>query len=79
MRTAANDNQPLRLLTKSQAAAYCGLSVPTFHSVCPARPIALGVGVRMHRYDILDIDKWIDALKGVDAPQSTADSLLDAL
>lgn len=52
-----------RLLTKSQAAAYCGLSASTFGSVCPVKPIAFGEGVRMHRYDVRDIDTWIDGLK----------------
>lgn len=54
---------PNRLLTKSQAAQYCGLSVQTFGVTCPVRPIALGEGVRMHRYDVRDIDKWIDSFK----------------
>lgn len=76
---AANDNIPLRLLTKSQAAAYCGLSLPSFNSVCPVRAIALGVGVRMERYDIRDVDAWIDSLRPGEAPLRTADSLLDAL
>lgn len=52
-----------RLLTKSQAAAYCGLSPATFGGTCPVRPISLGHGVRMQRYDVQDIDKWIDSVK----------------
>lgn len=74
----ANDNNP-RLLTKTQAATYCGLSIPTFGSVCPVRPIALGVGVRMERYDVRDIDAWIDSLKPQSSNLSMADALLDAL
>lgn len=68
---AANDNFPHRLLTKSQAAQYCGLSVSTFGGTCPVRPIALGHGVRMHRYDVRDIDKWIDSFKAGVAEQKT--------
>lgn len=79
LRTAANDNFPLRLLTKSQAARYCGLSVPTFDSVCPVRAIALGFGARMERFDMRDIDRWIDSLKTPDGQQKTADALLEAL
>ena len=76
---AANDNFPPRLLTKSQAASYCGLSLPTFSSVCPVRPIALGVGVRMERYDLRELDGWIDGFRNAGEPIRTADKLLDAL
>lgn len=79
MRVAANDNIPLRLLTKAQAARYCGLSVPTFGSVCPVRAIALGVGVRMERYDVIELDSWIDGLRNDGKPVRTADALLEAL
>jgi|tagenome__1003787_1003787.scaffolds.fasta_scaffold19635211_2 hypothetical protein len=60
-------NVPLnipRLLKKQQAAAYCGVSIPTFAAVCPVTPIALGVGKRLERYDIRDLDEWIERLKG---------------
>lgn len=79
MLAPANDNIPLRLLTKTQAARYCGLSVPTFGSVCPVRAIALGVGVRMERYDIIELDSWIDGLRNDGKPARTADALLEAL
>jgi len=76
---ADNDNTPPRLLTKSQAAAYCGVSASTFRSVCPVRAIALGVGVRMERYDIHALDQWIDRLSASAERIPTADQLLDAL
>lgn len=79
MRVAANDNIPLRLLTKTQAARYCGLSVQAFGSVCPVRAIALGVGPRMERYDIIELDSWIDGLRNSGKPVRTADALLEAL
>lgn len=79
MLAPANDNIPLRLLTKTQAARYCGLSVPTFGSVCPVRAIALGVGVRMERYDVIELDSWIDGLRTNGNPVRTADALLEAL
>jgi hypothetical protein len=53
-----------RLLKRQQAAAYCGVSVPTFAAICPIIPIALGVGKRLERYDIRDLDDWIETLKG---------------
>ncbi len=69
-----------RLLTKSQAAQYCGLCVSTFSGVCPVTPIALGEGPRMHRYDVRDIDKWIDSFKaGGGAPKSVLEQLMEKL
>ncbi|SES47271.1 hypothetical protein [Rhizobium sp. NFR03] len=69
-----------RLLNKSQAAAYCGLSTSTFGGVCPVRPIALGESVRMHRYDVRDIDAWIDSFKsGEPAGKSALRIALDRL
>lgn len=78
-RIAANDNFPARLLTKSQAAAYCGLSAVTFSSVCPVRAIALGAGARMERYDVREVDAWIDGLRSDCVALRTADRLLDSL
>lgn len=51
-----------RLLTRQQAAAYCGVSVSTFVGACPVKPIALGHGKRLERFDRLFLDKWIDSL-----------------
>ncbi len=51
-----------RLLTKGEAASYCGVSVPTFLMLCPVKPIALGADKRLERYDLLSLDKWIDSL-----------------
>ncbi|WP_158808071.1 AlpA family transcriptional regulator [Beijerinckia sp. L45] len=49
-----------RLLNKAQAAAYCGLSEAAFPTLCNVRPIELGT--RMLRYDVKQLDKWIDSL-----------------
>lgn len=79
-RKAGNDNFPQRLLTKSQAAQYCGLAVSTFGAACPVRPIALGNGARMLRYDVWDIDKWIDGFRDVgSSPISKFDELMEKL
>ena len=51
-----------RLLTRKQAAGYCGVSVPTFTVLCPVKAIALGNGKRLERYDIHSLDGWIDTL-----------------
>jgi hypothetical protein len=52
-----------RLLTRVQAAAYCGVSITTLTAVCPVKPIALGESKRLERYDICDLDDWIDSLR----------------
>lgn len=55
----------MRLLTKTEAAEYCRVSLATFERVCPVRPIALQPGnPRLLRYDVRDLDNWIDVLKG---------------
>ncbi len=51
-----------RLLTKAEAASYCGLSVAAFTALCPVRPIALGEDKRLERYDVVALNEWIDGL-----------------
>lgn len=51
-----------RLLTKAEAAAYCGMSPATFHRLCPVQPVRFSE--RLVRFDLFDIDAWIDAFKG---------------
>jgi hypothetical protein len=53
-----------RLLTKAQAAAYCGVCQSTFDLVCPVRPITLGPGTKLRRLDVRAIDRWLDDLSG---------------
>jgi hypothetical protein len=53
-----------RLFTREQAAAYCGVSLPTFMGICPVRPIALGAGKRLERYDLRALEQWIDTFSG---------------
>jgi hypothetical protein len=62
----------MRLLTKKEAASYCGTSVATFGRMCPVRPIALQFGnPRLLRYDLKDLDAWIDSLKNSDKAQDS--------
>lgn len=51
-----------RLLTKEQAASYCGISTPVFSDKCPVQPVALGEGDRLRRWDRAALDAWIDTL-----------------
>lgn len=53
-----------RLLTKAQAADYIGVSLGAFAGVCAVAPIALGPDPRLVRYDVLDLDSWIEAKRG---------------
>lgn len=49
-----------RMLTKEQAAEYCGVSVPAFARTCPVQPAAMGDDSRLHRYDVRLLDAWLD-------------------
>ena len=51
-----------RLLTRAQAAAYCGLSIAAFSKLCPVRPISFGADRRLERFDVLVLNEWIDCL-----------------
>jgi hypothetical protein len=65
-----------RLLTRQEAAAYCGVSIPTFEGICPVRAIALGNGKRLERFDRLSLDRWIDSLV-LDGPEMSKDWLAE--
>lgn len=56
-----------RLLTKIQAAAYCGIGVQIFSAVCPVKPLSLGASSRSNRFDRFAIDAWIDRMRGENA------------
>jgi hypothetical protein len=51
-----------RLLTRAEAAAYCGIGVATFSTLCPVPPVALGQNKRLERFDVVALDKWIDQM-----------------
>ncbi len=61
-----------RLLTRPEAATYCGVSVATFNAVCPVQAVAMGEGKRLERYDVQALDRWIDLLNGTTPPQPQA-------
>jgi hypothetical protein len=65
-----------RMLTKTEAAVHCGRPVKRFEIECPIRPIQFENGDM--RYDLRDLDAWIDSLKsGHDEPDS--ESIVDRL
>ena len=61
-----------RLLNKKDAAAYCGVSVPTFDEACPP---PLRLADRVQRWDVETLDRWIEGLAGGGA--DNADDILE--
>lgn len=59
MTARARQSVEPRLLSREQAAAYCGVSVPLFTSQCPVIPLKLRSRVL---YDRTQIDRWLDTL-----------------
>jgi hypothetical protein len=67
---------PKRMLTKAEAASHCGRPVKRFELECPVQPIRFGNGDL--RYDVQDLDRWLDSLKaGHD--HSGMESIVDRL
>jgi hypothetical protein len=52
-----------RLFNKAQAASYCGIGVESFAVNYPVKPIRVRSGDRGLRWDIRDLDDWIDNFK----------------
>ena len=52
---------PRRMLSAREAADYCGVPQKKFSVVCRVSPVQLpGVDLR---YDMRDLDEWLDGLK----------------
>ena len=49
-----------RMLSKPEAAHYCGPPGHRFATDCPVRPVRLG---NADRWDIRDLDEWLDSFK----------------
>jgi hypothetical protein len=67
---------PKRMLRKTEAADHCGRWVKRFEVECPVKPIQFPNGDR--RWDICDLDAWLDALKS-GAIAGGADDILGRL
>ena len=62
-----------RLLTRGDAAAYCSVSVPTFERICSIAPVSLVKNnPRLVRFDIRDIDSWIESKKVLNDNQTAS-------
>lgn len=70
-----------RLMTRREAASYCAVSTTTFDRICEVTPVALVKNnPRLHRFDIRDIDAWIQSRKDLnDNVRETKDDLIDLL
>jgi hypothetical protein len=50
-----------RMLSKREAAEHCGRSLKRFEAECPVAPVRFPNGDL--RYDVRDLDGWLDTLK----------------
>jgi hypothetical protein len=66
---------PKRMLTKTEAAHHCGRPVKRFEAECHIAPVRFPNGDS--RYDVQDLDKWIDGLKA--GKSSDADAIIARL
>jgi hypothetical protein len=66
---------PKRRLTKAEAAHHCGRPVKRFEAECDVAPVKFPNGDS--RYDVHDLDKWIDNLKT--GKSSDADEIIARL
>src|SRR5690554_589223 len=51
-----------RVLTKTEAAKYLGLSLDAFSQNCNVKPLPFKK-VKGERYDVRDLDEWLDGEK----------------
>jgi hypothetical protein len=66
-----------RLVYQKDAAAYCSMGVPSFKANCPVAPVRVGPGMRGLRYDLYDLDGWIDSLKQISMSTEPTKNWLD--
>lgn len=76
LQTITVSASPLRMLTRQEAAAYCGLSAPKFERTCPVKSVIFDSGDR--RFDVQDLDRWLDGLKDVSVSMEQ-DQILERL
>lgn len=62
------------MLRAAEAARYCGIPVRRFKQACRIAPTLMGEGLL--RYDIKDLDEWLDSFR---APGSNDADILDRL
>ena len=67
---------PKRMLSKTEAAHHCGRPSKRFDIECPVPPVRFANGDL--RWDVRDLDAWIDTLKA-DAADGDADAIVARL
>lgn len=67
---------PVRMMTIAEAARHCGRSLVRFKIECPVDPVKFGNGDK--RYDVKDLDRWLDSLKAGVSDHDT-DAILEKL
>jgi hypothetical protein len=63
-----------RMLSKAEAAHYCGIAVKRFEIDCPVRRVRVG---ERDLWDMHDLDEWLDRLK--DTNDDTVDAIVARL
>lgn len=58
-----------RMLDKREAAEHCGRPLKRFQVECPVAPILFPNGDL--RFDVHDLDRWLDNLKGKSEDSAT--------
>ena len=67
-----------RLLTKTEAAAYCRMTPTVFERLCPVR--SLKFSERLVLFDVAKIDAWIESLQAPkNAANRSVDDFIDAM
>jgi hypothetical protein len=70
---AANDDRPARLITKAQAAKYCGTSAATFAKWVLAGILPSTVSIT-GKYDMRALNAALDKLSGINSVEQSEDS-----
>jgi hypothetical protein len=65
-----------RMLSKTEAAAHCGRPVKRFEIECPMQAVRFANGDA--RWDLRDLDTWIDGLKA-GRPDQNAEAIVGRL
>lgn len=53
--------QTQRMMSRADAAHYCGMKANKFDQLCPVNSVQLPNG--NNAWDVHDLDKWLDSLK----------------
>jgi hypothetical protein len=66
---------PKRMLSEAEASRHCGRGPKLFKLECPVQPVRFPNGDI--RYDVRDLDAWLDSLKA--GADNDADAIIEKL